>query len=67
MMYLIIIAWYLVGSFGMLYLCRRMYPVTTLGGLIICFTAGGLFGLYSVMIGIIFNDWDWKWANRKLF
>lgn len=66
MIILIAIVWYLIGSFGGLWLSRKVYPKTTNGDLVFLFTIGGIGGLLTFFIGLIYLP-KGKWWNKQVF
>lgn len=62
----IIILWYLTGVIGGLFISRKIYPETNIGGLLFLLTIGGMGGLITVVTGLIYLPRS-KWMNKKLF
>ncbi len=75
MIILITISWYLIGSIGGLWILRKIYPKTTNGDLVFLFTIGGISGLLTVFIGLIYllpNEIltykpRGRWWNKQVF
>ncbi len=66
MIYIIIFIWYLIGSLGALWCGYKIYPKITNGDLIFAFTLGGLGGLVTFLIGILFMS-DGEWWKKQIF
>lgn len=54
MIKLFIVLWYSIGSFGGLILLLKIYPETRSRDLLFLFTIGGIGGLITFIIGLIF-------------
>jgi hypothetical protein len=54
MIKLIFILWYLLGSIGGLWLSKKNYPKITIGDLVFLFTLGGIGGLLTFLVGLIY-------------
>jgi hypothetical protein len=53
-MWVLIILWYLVGSIGGLWISRKIYKKTSVYDFVYLFTLGGIGGLITIIIGLIF-------------
>lgn len=63
---LIAIAWYLIGSIGGLWIARKIYPKTTIGDLITFFTIGGVGGMLTFLIGLLYLPQK-IWWDKEIF
>jgi FtsH-binding integral membrane protein len=63
--WIIAIVWYLIGSIGGLWLSRKIYPKTTNGDLVFLFTIGGIVGIVTFLIGLIYLP-KGKWWYKQV-
>lgn len=66
MTYLIIGIWYLIGSFGLIFIGRKINGITTRKDLILGFTIGGLGGVMTLLIGLPYIM-DSEWMDKEVF